>query len=725
MSDPAAGQPVEHLAHADDLTARTRAAFVAGGALPAAFEGFVAREQQIELAGFVAQALQDAATVVAEAGTGVGKTFAYLVPALLGEGRVVVSSGTRTLQDQLFGRDLPALQRALGTCASVALLKGRANYVCRHHLRRNLENLPGSQRELAAPLHRIAWFARRTASGDRADCADVADDAPAWALATSTRDNCLGQDCADWNECFVVQARRAAQSADVVVVNHHLFCADLALRDEGISELLPSANAVVFDEAHLLPEVGSLFFGEALSARQVADLAGDAGVAGLTHARDAADWPRLADAAHRAARELRAAWPAASGRLDADALLADAGFGQAADRLHDGLRRLQAALATAAVRHPDLARCAQRADMLCERLQAWLDTATPADVGRDEADDTAGDDAPVCWGEAHAHAVTLHRTPVSVAAPFSRQRDATRCAWVFVSATLALGGDFGPFTRALGLADAICRQWPSPFDYARQARLYVPTGCGDTQQPGFTDCVVARVWPLLQANRGRAFVLCTSLRAVRRVAELLRERLARAGSVDAAGSTARTGVDGDAAADNIAQAPQPGELTLLVQGELARAELLRRFRQARAPVLVGAASFWQGVDVQGEQLSLVVIDKLPFASPDDPVLQARMRALRRAGRDPFSELQLPAAAVALKQGAGRLLRSERDRGVLVVGDERLLTKPYGRRLRASLPPFPVIRDEHEAVEFLLRPPLPDSAASRPCPDAGSRQPTAS
>ena len=676
MSTPEPSEPAARTA--SELAARTESAFAPGGPLAQAFAGFVARSQQVELAGLIAAALDQHGTAVAEAGTGVGKTFAYLVPALLGAGKVIVSTGTRTLQDQLHGRDLPALQAALGVQASVALLKGRANYVCRHHLRRHLADGRFMRPELAEPLRRIEWFARSSDTGDRAACAGVPEESDAWALATSTRDNCLGQECPDWDGCFVVRARRAAQAAEIVVVNHHLFCADLALRDEGISELLPSANAVIFDEAHLLPQTGSLFFGVAVSARQLTELARDAQAVGLAQARDAAAWSVLAEAVQRAVRALRAAWPRAAPRAEAQALLSDPAFSRAAGALEGAVEQLHAALDAAAVRSTDLQRCAVRAGELRARLVAWRTpaaAATPSPTAAEQALPGPAE-APVRWAEAHAQSVTLHRTPVSVAGPFARQRDATRCAWVFVSATLALGGDFGHFTRALGLDDAACRRWDSPFDFARQARLYVPTDCGEPQHPAFTERMIAAAWPLLLANQGRAFVLCTSLRAVQRAAEALRERLRCQGGTGTV-------------------------LTPLVQGELPRAELLHRFQQAQAPVLIGAASFWQGIDVRGEQLSLVVIDKLPFASPDDPVLQARLRALRSLGRDPFLELQLPAAAVTLKQGAGRLIRSERDRGVLMIADERLVSKSYGRRLLASLPPFGLTRDAHEAVRFIL------------------------
>lgn len=651
------------------LVRASKQALAEGGALASAHPGFVAREGQSELAARIAQAIEERAVLVAEAGTGTGKTFAYLVPSLLSGGRVLLSTGTRNLQDQLHGRDLPRVRAALGVHAEVALLKGRANYVCRYHLRRNLAEGQFVRREDIAQLRRIDRYAAVSASGDRAGLPGVPEEAQVWSMATSTRENCLGQECPDWGECFVVRARQAAQRADVVVVNHHLFCADLALRDEGVADLLPTTDVLVFDEAHQIADVATQFFGAAVSSRALVELARDVLRAGLAEARDAADWVELARALEQSVRELRlAAGPPA--RLMAEAAAAREALMAAIGRCVRELGALARALEEAAQRAVELDRCAARVAEARFRLDAWSMAATG------QAAD-AGDEAPqgVAWADIHAGGVTLHWTPLSVAEPFRRHMHERPRAWVFVSATLAVGGAMDHFVEAIGAQGAREFIWQSPFDFQRQALLWVPQGVGQPSAPGFADRAFEAVWPVIVANRGRAFILCTTLRMVDEFAKRIRDR---------ADEGAAEGIE------------------LLVQGQASRAELLDRFRELAAPVLVGSASFWEGVDVPGRQLSLVVIDKLPFAPPDDPVLAARIAAARRAGREPFRTLQLPGAAMALKQGAGRLLRSETDRGLLVVCDARLAERSYGRALLASLPPFARTRSREEAIGFVAQ-----------------------
>jgi len=658
------------------------AAFGGDGELVRSQTGFRPRTSQQQLGVAIADAITGCDCLIAEAGTGTGKTFAYLVPALLAGGQVLVSTGTKTLQDQLLARDLPAVSRALGLNPQVAVLKGRANYVCRHHLARNLVDGRFERREDVALLRRIERFAAITATGDRAEAVGVAEDAPVWSMATSTRENCLGQECPQWSECFVVRARQAAQRAEVVIVNHHLFCADLALRDEGVAELLPNAQAVIFDEAHQLPGVATRFFGAALSSRQLIEWARDLRRVGWADARDAADWMALADGIERAVRELRLE-AGAPGRLDHERVARMPGFGRALAVVQEMVAAAQAATAISEERSSDLQRLHQRARELASALEAWIKAVIDPGAGDREGADAAADDTAsgneatmkfeaVRWVEVMSGAVILHATPLSVAGPFRRHLAAGPRAWIFVSATLSVAGRFDHFQQALGLEQARTARWESPFDYEHNALLYVPSGCGEPAGAGFAAALAAEIWPLLVANRGRAFVLCTSLRMVDRIAELLADRV---------------GANG-------------GDIELLVQGSAARPELLARFRAAPAPVLIGSASFWEGVDVVGAQLSLLVIDKLPFAPPDDPVIQARIAAARREGRDPFRDHQLPEAATSLQQGAGRLIRSETDRGVLVVGDERLATRSYGRRLIASLPPFRRTRDREEVLAFI-------------------------
>ncbi len=671
-------------------------AFATQGPLASSLSGFAVRDGQISLALSIAAAIEHNEVLIAEAGTGIGKTFAYLVPAVLSGRRVMVSTGTRNLQDQLFNRDLPAVLAALGTGVSTALLKGRSNYVCRHHLARNLQEGRFSTRSDIAVLHRIHRFAQISRSGDRAEAPGIAEDAPAWAHATSTRESCLGQDCDHYDDCFVVLARRRALAADVVVINHHLFCADLALRDEGVQELLPRTDLLIFDEAHQLPDTATQFFGETVSTRQFVDFSRELMRTGHNDAPDAADWLALGGVIEQRLRELRLA-AGQPRRIDEAELTlpAQAAMLQAWDDLAASLADPVALLTDQAERSRDIERLAVRGTALIAAARGWLsrDDQPPgagdasgvveptdtSDVAHPDQHDALSeppvDDPAVYWIDVGRQGLSLHRTPLAVSQPFRRQRLERQASWILTSATLAVSGRFDHFRDALGLDDARCESHDSPFDFARQAMLYVPSSLPEPRSASFATALVDATESLIRANEGRAFFLCTSLRMVDTVAGLLAARLSE-------------------------------PFTLLVQGSDSRDVLLNRFREADCPVLVGSASFWEGVDVVGGQLSLVIIDKLPFSPPDDPVIAARSRQLRRQGLDPFTRLHLTRTAMTLKQGAGRLIRSETDRGLLVIGDVRLAEKPYGRRLLSSLPPFRRTRDAQEALAFLQASPPP-------------------
>ena len=629
--------------------------FAAGGPLAAVVPGFKLRPQQLDMAQAIHQAIGRNGVLVAEAGTGTGKTFAYLVPALLAGGKVIVSTGTKTLQDQLFDRDLPAVRAALASGASIALLKGRSNYVCLYRLRQAASEARLASRQEAAHLQRIVRFAAATTSGDRADLADVPEDAAAWAHATSTRDNCLGQSCPDYSDCFVMRARRNAMAADVVVINHHLFFADVVLRDEGVAELLPACNTVIFDEAHQLPETARLFFGESISTARLIELARDARLEARAAGGASPELDVLAAALDKSARDLRLALGEQPSRIAWTQAQKLPEFPQALAGLQRSLKRLHAPLAEQAERSDGLAACARRAGEALAVLSRMIESAETEEVR---------------WVETFSQAAQLHVTPLSPAQLFRRQMDDHPRAWIFTSATLAVGEDFSHFTRELGLPGPETRRWASPFDFATQALLYLPKGLPPgPNDAGFTEAVIERALPVLRASGGRAFLLFTTLRALRRAHELLRERI---------------------------------EYPLLVQGTGSRSELLARFRALGNAVLLGSASFWEGVDVRGEALSLVVIDKLPFAPPDDPVLAARIEAIRGHEGNPFNELQLPQAVLQLKQGAGRLIRDETDRGVLMLCDPRLVSRPYGRRILKSLPPMTQTRSLEEVETFFAR-----------------------
>jgi ATP-dependent DNA helicase DinG len=636
--------------------------FGAGGPLAPAVGTFKPRTSQTEMAKAIASAIDGQKVLMAEAGTGTGKTFAYLVPALLWGGKTIVSTGTKNLQDQLFLRDIPTIRQALKAPVSVALLKGRSNYVCHFHLERTLQNGRLTSRDDVGHLREISRFIKMTSSGDKAELAKVPETASVWNLVTSTRDTCMGAECQYYQDCFVMKARREAQQADVVVVNHHLFFADVALKDTGVAELLPSANTVIFDEAHQLPDTATLFFGTSVSTSQVLELCRDVLAEGLAHARGP-DWAKTVTVVEKAARDLRLTFPEGGTRMSLPQVPPTSAFFPALQTLKDELDGLIDVLEEQAQRAETLEACRVRAVELKASYDAWK--ADP------KGKVVEGDQAAVLWVEAFNSSLQLHKTPLSIAPIFQNQREGAPRTWIFTSATLAVKNDFKHFADQMGLTGEPAVTWPSPFNYGEQGVLYVPTGMPEPNSMGYTDAVVDAALPVIEAAGGRTFFLCTTIRAVNRVAERLRVEFAERGL----------------------------EFPLFVQGERGRTELLDSFRNAGNAVLVGSQSFWEGVDVRGEALSLVIIDKLPFAPPDDPVLAARIEVMEKQGMNGFMHHQLPEAIITLKQGAGRLIRDVDDRGVLMICDPRLISKPYGRRIWQSLPPFKRTRVQEEVLAF--------------------------
>ncbi|MFO1422582.1 MAG: ATP-dependent DNA helicase [Candidatus Competibacteraceae bacterium] len=611
-----------------------------GGPLARHVPGFAPRLPQQRMAQAVDAILEDGGSLIVEAGTGTGKTFAYLTPALLSGARVLISTGTRHLQDQLYHQDLPVVRRALKSSARVALLKGRGNYLCRYRLQLVEREGKLPSRAQVVELQRIQRWAGRTRSGDIADIADVPETSPLWPRVTSTVDNCLGQDCPQLEDCFFAKARLDALAADVLVINHYLFCADLALRETGFAELLPGAEAVIFDEAHQLPDIATHFFGHSLSGRQLTELARDTVV---EQARDAADFPELRNRAEALAAVepvLREALGTTERRAPWREVADQSAVREAVGQLTEALNRLGEALKEAAQRGKGLESCRRRAEDLRQRLAAA--------TGEERDPDT------VRWFEVRGRGFTVSLTPLDIAPTFQTRMEAGPSAWVFTSATLAVGESFEHFTARLGLRDYTALRLDSPFDFARNTLLYHPPGLPEPVSPYYTAALLEAALPVLRASRGRAFLLFTSYRALREAEEVLAGRL---------------------------------DYPLLVQGAAPKAALLREFRALGNAVLLGTASFWEGVDVRGEALSCVIIDRLPFAAPSDPVLQARIESLRQRGEDPFQSYQLPHAVITLKQGAGRLIRDVSDRGVLMLCDPRLLTKSYGRAFLDSLPPM--------------------------------------
>lgn len=619
------------------------------GLLARKLPGFTYREAQREMAEIVAAAVVDGRHTAIEAGTGIGKTFAYLVPALVSGRRVIVSTGTKTLQDQLFARDLPLLGAVTGRPAEVALLKGRNNYLCLHRLAAALAEGRGDAEGRAA-LETLRVFGRSSSTGDLTELEDLTEDYTLRAAVTSTVDNCLGSRCEHFDRCFVVEARRRAQKAEIVIVNHHLLLADLALKEAGFGELLPGADAVVVDEAHLFPDIAQQFFGVSVTTRELEQLARDLTMelrlAGLAGELERAAGGLSAAVAHaRIAEELeppgRVPFVAAAGRL-----------GRALEAWHAALEGLADGLAPVTEASPGLARCRERCVSAAARVER-IASAAPESGLR--------------WVERSPRSLAAHWTPLDVGGPLAACIEGQAGAWIFASATLAVGRDFDHFLKRLGLPGTATHVLPSPFDYERNARLYLPQGLPDPGREDHVEALLYAVWPLVEAAGGGAFLLFTSYRALRTAEAWIGRR------------------------------PAPGPV--FVQGTGPRSRLLEDFRAAGSGVLLGTGSFWQGVDVRGPALRLVVIDKLPFAAPSDPMVQARVNAIRRDGGDAFAEAQLPQAVLALKQGVGRLIRDFDDRGLIVLGDPRLRTRPYGRLFLASLPAMPVLDDPAAALAY--------------------------
>ena len=602
-------------------------------------DGFQARPQQQAMLKAVQTIMQTQGTAVIEAGTGVGKTFAYLAPALLCDERVIISTGSKTLQDQLYHKDLPLVRKALKSAAKTALLKGRANYLCLHRMKTTLDEGRLPDRKSVTWLHRIRDWSELTNQGDIAELSAVPHDAEIWGRVTSNTENCLGAECGDYQECYVVKARRAAQEADLVVVNHHLFFADMALKEEGFGELLPLANVVVLDEAHQLPEIASNFFSDSFSSRQLHDWKRDTVVEALEGASDMPQIREFLDRLEKAAMDLRLAMDTPGQRAPWVRISSQPAIVEHLKELQDSMTGLAALLEHAAERSKGLQSCYER--LLEQQARLGRLHNPPPDS--------------VQWFETFTRGFAITTTPLDVSVPFKKCMDELPCSWVMTSATLAVGQSFEHFNQRMGLDKAMTLQLDSPFDYWRNSLLYLPAGLPEPQDRDFVAELVEAAIPVINACGGRTFMLFTSYRALHEAAELLQDRI---------------------------------EFPLLIQGESPQRDMIERFRELGNAVLLGTASFWEGVDVRGEALSCVIIDKLPFAAPNDPVMEARLESIRKRGGNPFGEYQIPQAVITLKQGVGRLIRDQQDRGVLMICDVRLRTRSYGKTFLDSLPRMP-------------------------------------
>ncbi|MGP9014940.1 ATP-dependent DNA helicase [Cronobacter sakazakii] len=626
--------------------------FASDGQLANAIPGFKPREPQRQMAQAVSAAIEAATPLVVEAGTGTGKTYAYLAPALRAGKKVIISTGSKALQDQLYSRDLPTVAKALEFKGRLALLKGRSNYLCLERLEQ--QALAGGDLpvQTLSDVIQLRGWANETVDGDISTCGRVAEDAPVWPLVTSTNDNCLGTDCPPYKDCFVVKARKKAMEADVVVVNHHLFLADMVVKESGFAELIPEAEVIIFDEAHQLPDIASQYFGQSLSSRQLLDLARDIIIAYRTEVKDTQQLQKCADRLAQSTQDFRLQLGDPGFRGNLRELLADASISRALLLLDDALELCYDVAKLSLGRSALLDAAFERATLYRARLKRLKEINQPGYS---------------YWYECNSRHFTLALTPLTVADKFQDVIAEKGGSWIFTSATLSVNDDLHHFTDRLGIHEAKTLLLPSPFDYARQALLCVPRGLPQTNQPQAGKALARMLQPLIEANQGRCFMLCTSHAMMRELAEQFRATMT---------------------------------LPVLLQGETSKSQLLEQFISAGNALLVATSSFWEGVDVRGDALSLVIIDKLPFTSPDDPLLKARMEDCRLRGGDPFDEVQLPEAVITLKQGVGRLIRDVDDRGVLVICDNRLVMRPYGAVFLKSLPPTPRTRDIGEAARFL-------------------------
>ncbi|EMF7414360.1 ATP-dependent DNA helicase [Vibrio parahaemolyticus] len=628
--------------------------FSSDGALGKAIPGFQARQPQIDMAEAVSSAIKEQSQLVVEAGTGTGKTFAYLVPALLSGKKVIISTGSKNLQEQLYHRDLPLMVNALGFYGQVALLKGRSNYLCLDRLSRQMveSHTNESDPTLLTQLVKVRSWSSETKTGDLGDCEDLPEDSMIIPTITSTNDNCLGKECPSYADCFVLKARKRAMDSDIVVVNHHLFLADLAIKETGFGELIPEADVFIFDEAHQLPDIASEYFGQSVSSRQIHDLAKDIEIAYRTEAKDMRQLQKVGDKLLQSAMDMRIVLGEPDFRGNWREAMQSESIKRELVRLTDSLDLAIDVLKLALGRSQLLDTAFERANLIKGRIDRVCDV------------DITGYSY---WYDTSPRHFTLHITPLSVADKFHEQIEIKQGAWIFTSATLAVSGDFKHFTDRLGLKPKQQFSLPSPFDYEKQARLCVPRYLPEPNSPGLADKLVRMLAPVIEENDGRCFFLCTSHSMMRELGEKFREVL---------------------------------DLPVLMQGEMSKQKTLAEFMELGNALLVATGAFWEGIDVRGDALSCVIIDKLPFTAPDDPLLKARIEDCRLRGGEPFAEVQIPDAVITLKQGVGRLIRDQKDHGALIICDNRLVTRDYGGTFLGSLPPIPRTRDLERIKAFL-------------------------
>lgn len=634
------------------LSEKITDAFSPEGTLSQNIHGFRPRDAQLEMAQAVGRAVKFAKSAVIEAGTGTGKTFAYLVPALLSGKKTIISTGSKNLQDQLFNRDLPTIQKALKYKGKVALLKGRANYLCLERLDQVIAMGVVGDKSVLADLAKVRKWHTGTKTGDLSECITIAEDSPILPQLVSTAESCLGSDCPNYKECYVVQARRKALEADVVVVNHHLFCADMAVKETGFGELIPDAELIIFDEAHQLPDIASQYFGQSLTSRQLFDICKDSNIVYRTELKDLAQLDKASDHLQKVVQDFRLLLGDGNKRGNLREILQDPKVVEGFAKLNENIDFLSEVVKKSLGRSETLDKIFERLAEVKAQLKRLGDTSV---VG-------------YCyWYEINGRSFGLHITPLTVADKFGEQMRANQVGWIFTSATLEVGGKFDHFCQRLGIENAEQMVLQSPFDYARQSLLCVPRYLPDTNKSHTLTELGQLLKPVIEANNGRCFLLCTSYFMMRGLADFLREQ---------------------------------SSLSVLLQGETSKSRLLEKFVAEPNSVLVATQSFWEGIDVRGDALSLVIIDKLPFTAPDEPLLKARMEDCKLQGGDPFNDIQIPEAVITLKQGVGRLIRDVTDRGAVIICDSRLVMRQYGSTFLKSLPPSKRTRDLAKVLTFL-------------------------
>ncbi|MSQ80269.1 MAG: ATP-dependent DNA helicase [Candidatus Methylopumilus sp.] len=627
------------------------------GELSRSIDDYRVRQEQVDISVLIDQAISSKKKLIVEAGTGIGKTFAYLVPAFLSGGKIIISTATKNLQDQLFTKDIPKIRDALNVPVTLAMLKGRSNYLC--HLRLENAMMEGAfmTKEDVTYLHLVNQHAKYSNDGDRSELVKIPENSSIWPQVTSTKENCLGQDCSFYKECFVMNARKKALAADVTIVNHHLFFADLNMKDEGISELLPKATTVIFDEAHQIPDIASIFFGKNISTGQISEIVQDGYQIYLKHMKDVSEFESVLHDLEKTNKDFRLVFPRESNRYPYQKISSFSKFELSYKNLINKTKKLIQLLALHKDRDTEIEKYFNSANEILSAFDEW----------KEDKDNNS-----IKWVEVYSQSVQLNNTPLSIADMFARHINHDSTSWIFTSATLSVKNNFDHFKSQLGLMDADSISRESPFNYAEKALLFVPKTMPDANHENFNFALVNQIYAFIKASKGRAFILCTTLKSMREIFTLLQDKLKT---------------------DQL-------DYPIYLQGEGSRNHLLNKFREHGYAILIGSLSFWEGVDVKGDALSLVVIDKLPFFSPEDPVLAARIDKINQSGKNAFMEYQLPNAVITLKQGAGRLIRDESDRGVLVICDTRIIEKSYGKRMWQSLPPFARTRDDLEVIRFL-------------------------